>query len=172
MCYLNCWAQRRTGNNPTKLSLAKILIFGLKKVKKLEVFKSINSYECSPLSTDTFTDQKPPKKLRWTFCVFFLRHLEGSCCLALWSDPSYGESTITVRCFEKFVGTFFKIFLFLKKKYQYILWNFQFFKKVARKIVSKYLEIINFLKHFSEQFSNVCISVTFPGTVFNIFSFS
>jgi len=41
----------------------KILIFGLKKAKKLE-FKSIDSNERSPLSTDTFTDQKPPKKLR------------------------------------------------------------------------------------------------------------
>ena len=38
-----------------------------KKAKKLDVYKSIDSNECSPLSTDTFTDQKPPKKPSWTF---------------------------------------------------------------------------------------------------------
>jgi len=39
----------------------------LKKAKKLEVFISINFNVCSPLSTHTFTDQKPPKNLRWPF---------------------------------------------------------------------------------------------------------
>jgi len=68
MCLLNCWAQRRTGNNPTKWRLAKYwFLVWKKKAKRIEVFKSIDSNECSPLSTHTFTDQKPPKKLRWTF---------------------------------------------------------------------------------------------------------
>jgi len=56
----------------------------------------IDSNECSPLSTHTFTDQKPPKKLRWTFFTFFYgQTFVLSSCL----DRSYRESTITVRCF-------------------------------------------------------------------------
>jgi len=52
------------GNNPTKWRLAKDWFSVWKKAKNLELFKSTDSNECSPLSTHTFTDQKPPKKLR------------------------------------------------------------------------------------------------------------
>jgi len=91
--------KRRTGNNPTKYSLAKILILGLKKAKKREVFKSNNSFECSPLFTDTFTDQNLPKKLRRAFFVFFTDVWQEVAILSLCLDRSYRESAVTVRCF-------------------------------------------------------------------------
>jgi len=49
-------------------SWKKILVFEKKKLKDTPKIrsKSNNAFECSPLSNATFTDQKPPKKLRRT----------------------------------------------------------------------------------------------------------
>ena len=51
----------------------------------------------APLRTDTSTDQKPPKKLRWTF--FLTDIWKEVAFLSLCMDWSYRESTIIVRCF-------------------------------------------------------------------------
>jgi len=51
--------------------LQKKLIFGFKKAKKLEVFKSINSSECSPLSNATFYGSKAAQKAKVNFFFFF-----------------------------------------------------------------------------------------------------
>ena len=52
-----------------------------------KVFKSNNSFEYSPLLTDTFTDQNSPKKLRWAFFCVFDRRLARSRCPFLMFGP-------------------------------------------------------------------------------------
>jgi len=64
-----------------------------KKFKK----RNSDSFGCLPLSTDTFTDQKPPEKLRWTFFKFLTDIRKKALSFSyIWTGCI---GTITVRCF-------------------------------------------------------------------------